>query len=450
MSQRTPGRVLQRMLTGQGRESTAVFIVTAVAGAAALLRDAVVGRTLGIGLDLDAWTLALALTGFTTTSIITATGSTVVPAVRRASATGGDQLEAEASAALVSSLLIALAVSVALLLTSAALADLVLGSNELVDITAPPLRILAVTAVPGLIVAGACGAISHALGRFTLPALLPLLPALVVTVSVAIGLDRVGVLSAIHGAAIMAGTTVLAGSVFSRAQLSMRQLRRHWRTRRHLKAEVGYAWIGAVAFSVNPIIDLTVAANLTDGGAGRLGLASRLTIATGAVLAAALAVPGFPRLTAALDELGPRGLRRQLRTLAGAAVLAGAGLTLVIAASSLPLASLVFSDSGVSPAEARSIGLVQMTYSLTAAPYVLAAVALRGIYVVGRHRAGMIVALVGCGLNVVADVSLGRWLGLHGIALATFAVYLLTSTAMIAVVRVATSDSSATAETGRR
>jgi putative peptidoglycan lipid II flippase len=432
MNRLDPRTIGPRLRQTLRHDSTTVFVATVLASIVALARDVIVGRSLGLGFGLDAWTVALAMVGFATSAVITAASASILPQVRRSRIGEGDYSPAEISAGgLAAALGVALALGTVTWLAAEPLASLATNTADTQMTTVFLVRALAVTAILSLLVRGIAGAILQSVQHFAMPALGPSISAIVVVLAVTVfDVTDVRRLVWYHGVGLIGEAGLLFGLVVRSTGLHAHDFRRSLEVSRVLSVGVGPAFVSAVAFSINPLIDVAFAANLGNGQAGRLGLASRLTIATAAVLASSLAVPAFPRFVDALTAGGLGALRRRFRRTLVQGILAGAGLTAVLGITTIPLARLLFAGSELSTSDARSVAFLQLTYSATAAPYIAAAISLRALYALGRNRAAMYIAIAGCVLNAVFNLALTNAVGIHGIAIATAAMYCLVSFAM--------------------
>ena len=431
-NQLEPSTAFGRIRSVLRHSSVAVMGAALVASVVAFGRDVLVGRALGLGSDLDAWTLTLAIIAFGTTSFITASSASIVPRYRKASA-GKLEFRPEevASAAVTAAVLVGLAIGIMTLIAAETISILLGETSRTSDSIVMLIQVLALTAIPSLLVRGAGGAVLQSSGHFAVPAVGPAIPALCVIVAVGVAdVSNLEPLGWVHGAGLLVEALLLILLIARWGGLGTRDMFRWLDVVRTLRRGVGPAFLSAVAFSINPIIDLGVAAKLGAGEAGRLGLAGRLTLALAALAATSIVVPAFPRFVDALTVGGPSALWARLKRALSLGVVAGAAITVLLLITSIPLARVMFAGSEVSSSEARSIGTLQMTYAATATPYIAAGIALRALHALEQYRWAMYIAVVGSTLNLVADIALSQLLGVHGIAAATSLVYVVTSGAM--------------------
>jgi putative peptidoglycan lipid II flippase len=417
-------------------ETIIVLVATLAASAVALARDVAVGWELGVGYGLDIWTLAVAVTGFLASAFVTATSGTALPAYRRSLEDANSRFTAVdvVSTSLVLSAGFGLAVGAVMFLAAGPAVDLMLPTSFRRDELVTVLRILAFTVVPGLIMRGTGAALLQAGRRFALAAASAAIPALTVLAAVVAFDVTVRELAVLHGAGALAEFILVTTVVLTVTGCSVRDLGIDRAVLRQLLTGAGPAFVSGIAFSVNPVIDLVVASQLDAGDAGRLGLANRITIAAAALAATSLATPAFPRFVDTLESEGHQALRRLFGAILRRGILVGVVLSLVIAATTFPIADVLFTGGRLTDADANHVAKLQLVYATTAAPYIATTIALRGLHALGRYRAAMAIGLLGTLVNLVADLAIAPTLGVYGIAAATTLVYTLTALSMAMMV----------------
>ena len=408
-----------------------MFIALGAAGSIAIVRDVLVGRTLGLGPALDAWTLGLAALSFVTSAFVSAAGASLVPRLRSVSR----ELTQSRSEVIVGATLSAAAIGLFLGTMSVVLLEVlhraVYPESEVVGQLVVLSRPLGGVAVPSILIAGVLTAVLHSNGGFWQPALGPAVPATFVLAGVVLwGVDETIRLGTLHAAGLCALAAILWLLVLAREHLD-RGSWRQWRSvLAAIRLDTTHAYLAALLVSLNPLIDYVVATSLGEGSAGKLGLASRVPIAAAALLASAVAIPLFPRLVDELEIRGPSSMAQLFRRRLTGATLATTAVGVAIAAVSIPLANVFFGGDSPLAEDARSIGKIQIVYALTIGPYVAATLSVRALNAHSLYRAALSIAALGCVLNVVLDVILAPWFGLAGIAAATVLVHSTTAAAM--------------------
>ena len=408
-----------------------VFVALGAAGSVAIFRDVVVGRSLGLGPALDAWTIGLAALGFATSAFVSAAGASLVPRLRSMPREPTRRRSEIVVGATVSAAAIGLVIGVISIVLVELLYRSAYPESELVSELVLLARWLGAVAVPSILICGVLTAVMHANGRFWPPALGPAVPATIVLVSVMYwNVDEITRLGALHATGLCTLAAILWSLVRAQEELD----RGSWRQWRSVLADIRldttYAYLAALLVSFNPLIDYVVATSLGEGNAGKLGLASRVPIAAAALLASAVAIPLFPRLVDELKLQGAAAMAHLFRRRLGRATIATTVIGVAIAAVSIPLASVFFGGDSPLADEANSIGRIQMVYALTIGPYVAATLSVRALNARSCYRAALSIAALGCVLNIVLDVILASWFELTGIAAATVLVHSATATAM--------------------
>ncbi|MDJ0768631.1 MAG: lipid II flippase MurJ [Ilumatobacter sp.] len=421
-------------LPALGRASLTVASASGLVGVAAVLRDVVIGRRLGLGASLDGWSLALAVLVLVTSTFVSAVSAALVPAMSRAAGESGSRDGSSrrlASEALVIAAIACLVVAAAAWVTAPALADLMSDDADTRVVTSDTLRRLSVLAIGSLLLRGTSSALLHARHRFALVALLPLLSASLVAGYAAVRTDVAPVgLATIHGLGVAVEALVLLLAVRVMIGLTRPSLGGVVRTFRAMSRPFLLAALAALVFGINPVVDLWFAGWIDEGEVGRLALAARIPLAGGGLVAAAIATPAFPRFADAAGDVASDRFSATVRSVLRPTFKIAIGLALGIALVSLPLAMVLFAGSELDASAARSVGLLQVTYSFTIVPYVLGAVTARALHALDQQQLVLRFGIAGCVANIALDAVLAPLLGLHGIAAATALVYAATFSLM--------------------
>lgn len=409
---------------GRGGTATAavlVSVVTAASRVTGFVRDAVTAAVFGAGADLDAYLVAGQVPNVLIAFLGTATVTAALPTISRRVRSG----EVAAAHRLVRTL--CAAVGTVLALASLALA---VAAPALVRLAAPGFgadqaalagglaRVLLVSTV---LVAGTnvVSALLQAHRRFFWPAAVGIVfNAAVVAVALLVG-RRAGV-------AALAWGFVLGSLLRVLVQLpALRATGFRWRGALRLR-DPGAAVIagllpvvllGHAASTVNTLVDRGVGSTLDVGAIASLNYAYRLVTLPHGLLVVALLAVLYPALGAAA------GRRDEFRSLAdrGARVLVAVlvPVAALLAALAVPIVTLVYGRGAFTDADVTrtAAGLAGFAPGLVAMG--VRDLALRGLYGVADRWRPAAVTVGGMGVNVAADLTLGRRFGVPGLAVAT-------------------------------
>lgn len=398
-----------------------------VAGATALSkvvgfgRDAVIAGVYGAGPELDAWFVAQGVPNLAVGLVGSASATALVPAVSRRLREG----DAGGAHALAAGVLAVVSVAVAVLCAVlAAVAEPLVGTmapgfdaatrDLAVDLT----RVLLLAAVLVSAV-NVLSAVLQAHRRFLAANLvgLPFNAALVVAALV-LGGD--------HGVAALA-TGFVVGSVL-RVLVLVPDLRRAGvRVRPGTPATwlapevrgvlvLALPLLAASALSnVNTIVDRIVGSGQEEGTIAALNLGYRLLTIPHALLVVAVAQAALPALSAADPRAFDRMVQRGVTRL-GVVLLPIAALAIALAG---PLVALVYARGSFDGADAALAQRAVAGYAVGVAALGLREYLVRCHIALDRTGVALRVVAVGMVVNVLGDVTLGRWYGVAGLAAST-------------------------------
>lgn len=395
---------------------------TLVASGVGLLREVVVASSLGLGSALDALVTSVAFAALLSSSLVSASTSSVTPLVARHSA--GEEMRCRLAGALVlTSIAVGMVAASILWLARSWLAE-VLWAGRSSGTGGGFAAIVLVAALFGCL-RGTSTAWLNANERFLPPALVPAAGSATVIAFVLFSDEPTGSsLAACFAVSIGLESLILFASQSAQTRPSfpdVAALRLVW--------GAGAGWstslLGAIIFGLNPIIDLAVANGLEDGSAARLAVASRVPLAVAALSAVVLVTPAFTRMSQLAAERPTHvvdAARVELRRIGSLLIPVSVALGTVGTVA----ARLVYARGELSTGDAWNIGVTQSVVSLAILPYVGGVLMSRALMSLGRFRNVLAAAVIGASANVVLDFALGATIGVNGIALATALVYSLT------------------------
>lgn len=403
-------------------------VLTSLTKIAAAVKVAVTARYFGAGDELDAFLIAFLLPGFFVDTVAGTFTPSLVPELIRAREAGTEHRVASTALAMVLGAMLPLTL---VLMVAARWLVPLLGSSF------PPgkvdLTVVLLLSMIAWLPLGACSAtwraVLNAHGRVALAAVVQMGAPLLAMAFLFLGGARWGV--------YVLCAAVLAGSALEFAVLgfAVRRLgyplppRWHGWSGEALAVRGQYLPLlgGTLIVSGCGLVDQAVAGSLGTGSVSALSYASKFAavlIAIGGTGMATAVLPEFSRLV----TLGRwTDLRRALRMHVGVALAVMVPLTLAFIVWSGWVVRVTFQRGEFGPAEALLVTGIQR-YSLLLVPFAVVlfiaqrlatAMSATGLIL----RAGVVAMVV----NIAGDFLLPRWLGVSGVALASFighAVYL--------------------------
>jgi len=418
-----------------------------LASAALLLRlggmvnQVVVSASFGAGATMDAYFVAAAFPLLLVQLISSAIEAAVIPVYMQLRV----HTSKEATARLVSTLLNLLALgALALVGTLFALRQPVVlffapgldpsSLNEAIALT--PLLYLV---IPLSLLIGLLDAVLNAEGQFGWPAYAGLLVPLTTAVLTLIGGKTWGIQVLCVGALL--GTAGQLGVVCIRAR---RAGLRYWLVLEVRNPDLARilraAWpvlLGALIIQGSPLVDQIFASALAAGSISALNYALKLVSIFSGVLFVSLGRAALPALSRQA-ALGDRTYRAFKQTLG--LYLWGLGLctlicSLVLVLLARPLVTVLFQRGAFSSAEAQSTAIVLLGFGVGLLPMSLSFLLTRACNALGETRIPMGIAFVSMGANAACDALFAHYWQALGIALATSAVYALTSALLFYALR---------------
>jgi putative peptidoglycan lipid II flippase len=402
-------------------------------------KEIATANRLGVGVQLDAFLLALIVPATLVALVAGPLSAAFVPAFVAARHHEGEEGGARL---LDGSLIAATALAAALALAAAVAATPLLRAlggavdEPRLDAARNLLHVLLPMVVLQVPVA-LWGGVLNACGRFGLPAAasaaVPLCAALAVLCAAPGSGARALAIGMSCGSALQ-----LALLVPAIRALGCWRLPRWPRSTERLKllaAQFAPLAVGALVLSGMPVVDQAFAARLTTGSLSVLAYAEKLAAFVNGVFAMSLATAVLPLLSREIAAGAWDEASRILRRSAVAACVVSVPLTLLLWTTSHAFASAVFERGAFGAADARLVGDVQRLYVLQVPFFAVGMLFSR--FLSAAHRTELLllgnVALLIA--NVALDAVLSRWIGVAGIALATSLVYALSAALLLAMCR---------------
>lgn len=415
-----------------GSLSRSTLIVLVFAGCAAVLgtlRDVILARRLGLGLDVDAWALGLALMGYVSSALRGSVESMGVPLIINESLRAEDASGNEAGIHVVLiSLFLGCLIGLLSLLFSPQIAVLLAGRDrELREVLEPVIVLLGGLSVIVVIAASGARAVLQASRRYALTSAGPMISSATVVIAV-LATPNITARSAAgwFTFALIIEAAIIGAVAVRQCQPITVEFRSLSGTTRLLLPRVLSMSAASAAFGTMPLVDLWFASRLGRGEAGALAIAGRIPLGIAALLAGALAMPILTELSVVLNRDGPIEMRvflvSRLRRIGVIAALISAG----IAIASVPLALVLYRGDEMTRDSALRIGLIQVIYCLSVVPYTLGVVMSRAHQAMSATSVLLRIGLAGLLANIAADALGALLFGAAGIAAATAIVYSLT------------------------
>jgi putative peptidoglycan lipid II flippase len=414
----------ERSQGGWLRDSSVAFFAGAAGRAAGFVVTLLVARRLGASADTDAFYLALSMTIYFSEIVRLAVEGAFVPAFVAARARGGR--DAQEFFAGTAGLFALAGTVVAVLIAGAAATQAARGSfGPFSALSLRYLAWLAIFLVPALITAGA-NMVFYALHAFAVPALSPLVQSLTVLAALVL-------FGSTYRAASLVGG-YLAGAMFQLAVLLILM----WR--RGVRPQLGWPGppvvaacrlgapiaLGGILINANAVIDKLVAGWLLPPG--------NITILENAVrvysilcflsygATANVFVTRWSELLAAGEGAA---LRRSFANTLRLAALLIVPLGLVVVLLSSRVVAALFGHGAYGPEALALTATCFAALSIGLPMFFVSGISARFLYSLGYTRIGLTGAAVALAVNVPADILLGRWLGVVGIAAATTLTYVV-------------------------
>jgi len=399
----------------------ALFTMATYAGL--FLRDVILARWFGVGPDLDALFVAMAIPTFLVAAFSIPIGTMLIPQFLLAR-TRKTTASAQELVSNVAFLYIVMAVPMSALLYFAApevatLASPSFSSETLEHCVLLFRWMLPILAMSGLVIIG--NATLNALGKYAIPASAQAtVPIMSILALFAFG-RQFGVVAAVVG--------MLLGQALN-LWLVARALRYYGHTpfpRRGARspylrdAASQYLPLVAAAIFINLAapVNMNMAAILPAGGAAALGLGNKVVLFITGIASAAVATVILPYFSSFMARNRLLDVRNELSFFLIAATVITIPLSFLLFVASEPIVRLVFQGGTFESADVQAVARV-MSYGIIQLPfYTVNLLVLKFVIATRRASSVMVVSLFGLAVNIGLNLLLMQSSGAAGIALAT-------------------------------
>lgn len=404
--------------------SLLVGSITAGVSLVGLAREAVVARTLGLGDEVDAFVLALALATFPVSMVAGAFHSILVPAYLTARQNEGVDAARSVAGALLGRTLLWLCVVMAILaifvpILLPAIAQAFSAEKLVLTITLFHLLL------PGLWFSGVAtvlGGVLQAGEKFTAVAVSPVsVHILVLLILIGWG-EKLG-----GGHALAVGTAV--GYCIHAIWLGALVYARNLAHRPALRGTISWSrqaaplsmWIGF--HSVAHIMVLTIAASLGPGAVAAYNYGMKLPSVLAGMVAGALTQASLPYLSTHAAQQDWEGLQRVLRRWTQLILVVGLPVVIAPALFSESIVNWLFQGGAFSTADARMVGWIQAALFLHVPFFVLTQFQSRFLIAIGLNASLMLAGAILLAFTVIWSVPLSFLLDAPGLGLAVGAAF---------------------------
>lgn len=425
--------LISRFLSGSSmnqrifRAAFAVGLCSVVVKILSMAKEIAVARVFGRSDAIDAFLAAFLIPSFLISTISQSMNAALVPTlVGVRERDGRGEAQKLLSSAMVCSILLLSGAMLVLGITAPSVLRIT-ASNfgpEKMQLTLHLFYVL----LPVIVFTGVgmnCASILNTTGRFTLPALTPILTPLCVCFAALWFGRRFGVWAIT--VASVAGALSECLSLIWLMQHHDYKFQLQWfgftPAARKIAHQYGLVLLGAILSSSSGLVDQSMAGMLTAGSVSALVYGNRIISAVGQMVITALTTSLTPHYSEMIAKKDWAQCRRTIRTYAGLSVAIAAPITLGLIAASHPLVRILYQHGAFGPKDTDIVARVQMMYALGLPFYAAGMVLVRFISAMNRND---IVCMNG-GMNLILDIvfnliCMKRW-GVPGIALSTSLFY---------------------------
>jgi putative peptidoglycan lipid II flippase len=271
-----------------------------------------------------------------------------------------------------------------------------------------------------------CGAVLNACGRFTLPAIMPLMTPALTLLLLVTHARQWGITVLVAGA--LAGATIEAITIAFALHHCGFHLEFRWyglnAELRQVASQYAPLLIAGLLSSGVGLVDQSMAAMLAPGSVAALSYGSRIVAVMATVTSVALSTAMMPYLSQMVAARDWEGCRQTLRTYSW--IVSGVMLPVVavLVLFSSPIVRLLYQRGAFTAADTALVSRVQVMYALQLSFRGVSILYARLLTAMKRNDLIMVSAALNLGLDIVLNLICMRYLGVAGIALATSLFYL--------------------------
>lgn len=270
-------------------------------------------------------------------------------------------------------------------------------------------------------IASHCTAVWNSLERFAQPALAPVLVPLCTVIGVLMLRDRFGIWALVI--ATLAGTAahaLVTGWGMSAHGYAF-QFRWHGRTdaMHEVAGQYGPVFLSSVVASGGLLVDQAMAAALPSGSVSALVFAGRFVGAAVTLMAGAISSAVTPYFSRMIAEQDWAGCHHALRRWSFLTALVSVPVAAALMIGSKWLVRATFQHGAFGAQDSAVVAPVLAMYAIQIPFYSVSRVSYRLLVAMRRTDLVLYCGIINLGLDVVLDLSLMRWMGIPGLALAT-------------------------------
>jgi len=275
--------------------------------------------------------------------------------------------------------------------------------------------------VPLTGIATICTSVLNTLGRFTVPALAPL----VISASIIAGAlfmgQRFGIWAMVYST--VAGTLLHVCIVATMMHRSGYRFSLRWHGMSPAVAQVGRQYgpvlLSGVVASGGLLVDQSMAAMLAAGSVSALVYANRFVSVVLALLAGAISTAIVPPISRSIAHHEWQICRAMLRTWVRNTAAVAAPITILLIAFAHPLVHIALQHGAFGPHDTTVVAQVLAMFAIQIPFFAASRVYYRFLVAMLRTDLVLYCGIINLALDIVLNIVLMRWFGLPGIALAT-------------------------------
>ena len=275
--------------------------------------------------------------------------------------------------------------------------------------------------VPLTGIATLCTSVLNTLGRFTLPALAPIVISVsIIAAALTLG-PRLGIWAMVFGTVI--GTLVHVCIVATMMHRSGYRFSLRWNGMSPAVAQVsrqyGPVLLSGVVASGGLLVDQSMAAMLVAGSVSALVYANRFVSVVLALLAGAISTAIVPPVSRLIAHRDWHSCRAMLRTWVWYTAAVALPIAILLIACARPLVRIALQHGAFGPRDTVVVARVLAMFAIQIPFYAVSRVFYRFLVAMLRTDLVLYCGIINLTLDIILNLVLMRWYGVAGIALAT-------------------------------
>jgi putative peptidoglycan lipid II flippase len=275
--------------------------------------------------------------------------------------------------------------------------------------------------VPLTGIATICTSVLNTLGRFTVPALAPMVISFSIVAGALIMGQRFGIWAMVAGT--VAGTLIHLCIVAAMMHRSGYRFSLRWYGMSPALVQVGRQYgpvlLSGVVASGGLLVDQSMAAMLAAGSVSALVYANRFVSVVLALLAGAISTAIVPSISRSIAHHEWQNCRAMLRTWVGITAAVAAPIAILLIAFAHPLVRIALQHGAFGSHDTAVVAQVLAMFAIQIPFFAASRVHYRFLIAMLRTDLVLYCGVINLALDIVLNIVLMRWFGLPGIALAT-------------------------------